>query len=71
MKKLVLILFLLIIYCTKDSNVSGVVNDTDTGIVIYMKDGKTIGAPVSRYERSLTRKGTIRKKHSMTRVTKG
>jgi hypothetical protein len=37
----------------------------------YMKDGKTIGAPVSRYERSLTRKGTIRKKHSMTRVTKG
>ncbi len=41
MKKLVLILFLLIIYCTKDSNVSGVVDDTDTGIVIYMKDGKT------------------------------
>ena len=48
MKKLVLILFLLIVYCTKDSNVSGVVDDTDTGIVIYMDNGKTpaVGATV-------------------------
>jgi hypothetical protein len=28
----------------------------------YMRDGKTIGVPVSWYEGSLTRKGTIRKK---------
>jgi hypothetical protein len=37
----------------------------------YMKDGKLIGVPVSRYEERLTRKEPQKRKHSMTRVTKG
>ena len=40
MKKLVLVFCLLVVYCGVNDN-SGVIEDTDTGIVVYMDDGKT------------------------------
>ena len=44
MNKLSIILFLFLMYCIRNSNVSGVIEDTDTGIVVYMDDGKTPAA---------------------------
>jgi hypothetical protein len=38
----------------------------------YMKDGKSIGVPVSRYQRGGSLgKESLERKHSTTRVTKG
>ena len=42
MKKLSLFIFIaLIVYCTQDSNTSGIIEDTDTGIVVFLADGIT------------------------------
>jgi hypothetical protein len=37
----------------------------------YMKDGKPIGVPMSRYEGRLTEKEMQERKQSMTKATKG